>query len=476
VRVHFHTFGCKANQYDTERMRQELLARGATPSEGVEDAEIVVVNTCTVTNQADADARRYIRRIQRRSPGARVVVAGCSAALRAPEYAEMEGVTGVVKGHDPVEVALSALDGVPDPATAGGARGRGNGAGLVQLEDRRPLDQLDVEPVGGELLRRRAAGTRGWLKIQDGCDRKCAFCATRLARGASRSRTADEVVAEARLLAQVHPELVLTGVHIGHYGVDLPERSTLSRLVARLLEELPGIRFRLGSIEATEIDDLLIDLLESSGGGLAPHLHMPLQSGADPVLRRMRRWHTREQYRTRALEIAARVPVLGLGADIITGFPGETEADHGDTADLVDELPFTYLHVFPFSPRDGTVAAELNREIPVPQRIAGERSRDLRERVLVKGEAYRRTRDGQAAVAVVEGGGVVLTEDYLRVSLLPGTPEPTPASSLHRGSLRYRDGELYIDLSPVHGTASGTGPDPDDDFPPSPTHPLSVSS
>ena len=188
----------------------------------------------------------------------------------------------------------------------------------------------------------------------DGCDRKCAFCATRLARGRSRSRHPDEIVAEARVLARTHPELVITGVHIGHYGRDLAPRTTLTALVRRLLDEVAGAspapRFRLGSIEATEIDDGMLGLLAESGGRLAPHLHMPLQSGADPVLRNMRRWHTREQYRRRAIEIAARISPLGLGTDIITGFPGESPGDHADTIALVRELPFTYLHVFPIRP------------------------------------------------------------------------------------------------------------------------------
>ena len=436
MRVHFHTFGCKANQYDTERMRQELEARGARTVEGWGDAEVVVVNTCTVTNQADAGARRLIRRVRRENPSARLVVAGCSAALRAEEYASMDGVGAVVPGHDPVEVALGAAAG---PA-------------LVQITDRRPLDRMDTEPVGGALLRAREAGTRGWLKIQDGCDRKCAFCATRLARGASRSRPVSEIVAEARLLAEAHPELVLTGVHIGHYGRELDGDWTLSRLVARLLERVPGVRFRLGSVEATEIDDLLLELLADGGGALAPHLHMPLQSGADPVLRRMRRWHTREQYRSRALEIASRLPVLGLGADIITGFPGETEADHASTAALVEELPFTYLHVFPFSPRDGTVAADLHTEMPVPQRVAGERSRELRERVAAKAEGYLRRRDGGRARVVLESGGSALTEDYLRVRVAgpvegSGVSAGFDPSRIHAGVLQVRDGEPYIALS-----------------------------
>lgn len=441
MRIHYHTFGCKANQYDTERMRQELEARGARTVEGAADAEVVVVNTCTVTNQADADARRLIRRLRRDHPGAQVVVAGCSAALKADDYRAME-VDGVVEGHDPTAVAGAVLGAAP---------------ALVQLADRRALDRVDTEPVGAELLQRRRGATRGWLKIQDGCDRKCAFCATRLARGVSRSRGLDEVVAEAQMLSRHHPELVLTGVHIGHYGLDLgAEATTLSVLLARLLDEVPEVRFRLGSIEATEIDDLLLELLAGSGGRVAPHLHMPLQSGADPVLRRMRRWHTREQYRRRALEIAERLPVLGLGADVITGFPGETDDDHRDTAALIDELPFTYLHVFPFSPRDDTVAAELQKEMPVPQRVAGERSRDLRERVGEKGARYRRGRGGQEAEVVLEDGGNALTGDYLRVRCTEGGDGPS-TRGIRRGRLHSNGDDLYIDLfDPVSAHSAPT--------------------
>ncbi|HZD03551.1 MAG TPA: MiaB/RimO family radical SAM methylthiotransferase, partial [Longimicrobiales bacterium] len=341
----------------------------------LDGADVCVVNTCTVTSQADAQARRYVRRLRRENPGARIVVAGCSAALEPEMYRRIGGPVAVVGGQDPV-------------AVAGAAEGAGSGSGLVQLELRSRLDRIDTEPVGAELLGRRDGATRGWLKIQDGCDRKCSFCATRLARGPSRSRSPEEVVAEARLLARNHPELVLTGIHIGHYGRDLPPGPagawTLARLLARLLDALPDVRFRLGSVEATEVDDLLLDLLATSGGRVAPHLHMPLQSGADPVLRRMRRWYTREMYRRRTLEIVARLPTLGLGADIITGFPGESDADHAATVELVQELPYTYLHVFPFSRRARTPAAELNDLEPVPQRVAGERSRELRDRVRAK--------------------------------------------------------------------------------------------
>ena len=414
MRVHYKTFGCKANQYDTERMRQ-LIEAGGGRSSPLESADLCVINTCTVTNQADAGARRYIRRAARHS---RVVVAGCSAVLKGDEYRGMKEVDGVVEGHDPGQVLQAASAAMNEVQ------------GLTQLGSLVALDNTHAETVGATVLRRRAGATRGWLKVQDGCDRKCAFCATRLARGRSRSRDPGRIVTEAQTLARSHPELVVTGVHIGHYGRDLSPRSTLTALVRRLLDEVPGARFRLGSIEATEIDDGMIRLLAASGGRLAPHLHMPLQSGADPVLRRMRRWHTREQYRRRAHEIANAVSPVGLGADIITGFPGETAQDHASTRDLVEELPFTYLHVFPFSPRDGTVAADLPD--PVPERVARERGRELRELAAGKGARYARGRGGDEVVVVMEGrGGTALTGDYLRVAV-EGRPDP---GQLHAGRL-----------------------------------------
>jgi threonylcarbamoyladenosine tRNA methylthiotransferase MtaB len=446
LRVLFKTFGCKANQYDTERMRQELEALGARSVAKVQEAQLCVLNTCTVTSQADADARRFVRRARRENPDVDLVVAGCSSALDPQAYREMDGVVAVVEGHDPVEVARAAVvggEGVGCHPTEDAPERRD----LVSLGSNLSLSAMDREPVGGELLRQREGGARGWLKIQDGCDRKCSFCATRLARGSSRSRPADEIIAEARLMAATHPELVLTGIHVGHYGRDLGSSSSLSRLTARLLDQVPDVRFRLGSVEATEVDDLLLELFQASGGRLAPHLHMPMQSGSDAVLRGMRRWHTRDAYRERALEIGARFPVLGLGADIITGFPGETDEDHDLTRALVEELPFTYLHVFPYSPRRGTPAADLPE--PVPQRIAGERARELRELALEKGRVYREGRIGQRAEVVLEGeGGWALTEDYLRVASEARGPESsTSRGRILSGRLQGRGEHLYIDLS-----------------------------
>ncbi len=437
------TFGCKANQYDGERILQALASVGwHTAEEGMGTAEVVVVNTCTVTARADAEARRAIRRLHREAPGRRVVVVGCSAALHAARYLAMPEVDAVVPGHD--------LEAVVRAVGAGSADAPVSSSTLVQLE--------------GAPLRRRVAGTRGWLRIQDGCDRKCSFCATRLARGSSRSRSVEAVVREARALALDHPELVLTGIHIGHWGRDLIPVAppTLATLVRGLASARPdagpnaatGPRLRLGSIEATEVDDGLLSALLDPTARLAPHLHMPLQSGSDRILRAMRRWHTRDDYRRRTLEIAEALtargpttltggPVLGLGADLITGFPGETDADHRDTVRLVEELPFTYLHVFPFSPREGTPAAELAREHPVPQRVAAERARELRELGQAKGEAYLASRVRARVEVVVErerpdGTALGLTEDYLRLPVEGRRGEEGPR--LWSGVIE-RDGE-----------------------------------
>jgi len=388
ISIWYHTFGCKANQYDTERMRQELESRGASTCNGPESATTAVLNTCTVTDQADLAARRLIRKLRRRHPDLRIVVAGCSSALKADEYGAMAEVDGVVAGQDPLAVALEVA---PESALAA----------------------EDQEQIGGTLLQANRRGSRGWMKIQDGCDRKCSFCATRIARGVSCSRPIDELIAEARLLSMNHVELVLTGIHIGHYGLDTAPAVNLAGLCRRLLDEVPGVRFRLSSIEATEIDDTLVDLLTASNGFLAPHLHVPLQSGSDKVLRRMRRWHTREQYRRRVLEIADRVQPLGLGADIIVGFPGETDADHALTRELVEELPYTYLHVFPYSVRRGTHAADLPDRVAT--QLAAERSRELREIGVARGSAYASRRVGGKALVAVETEESGLTGDYLRV-------------------------------------------------------------
>jgi threonylcarbamoyladenosine tRNA methylthiotransferase MtaB len=393
VNVYFHTFGCKANQYDTALIEQAFADQGAHVVDDPAAADMAVVNSCTVTHDSEAKMRRFVRRLARGRPGLATIVMGCAAARDAGKIAALPGVRAVVGGADAGAVLRAA----------GFARPR-------------------LDPV----LRRFPASSRGWLKIQDGCDEHCTFCATTLARGANRSRAPAELMREARALAESHAELVLTGVHIGTYGGDgLPAAEpggtrSLGALLEQLLAAAPTVRFRLSSIEATEVDETLARLLIAAPRQIAAHLHAPLQSGANRILKRMgRHWYTAESYRARVEWLAERLAVFGLGADIIAGFPGETDADHRATLALVDALPFTYLHVFPFSVRPDTAAGRLPDPVPPP--VVQTRARELRELGDAKARAYRARRTGQLADGVVTGRGAgqveVLTEDYLSVYL-----------------------------------------------------------
>jgi threonylcarbamoyladenosine tRNA methylthiotransferase MtaB len=391
VNVYFHTFGCKANQYDTERVRQAFADAGATVVDAAEEAELAVVNSCTVTDESESKLRRYVRRQAR--AGRDTIVMGCAAALDRGVLASLPRVRAVVGGAAPTAVLAAA--GVPGTT---------------------------LDPV----LRRFSGGARGWLKIQDGCDEHCTFCATTIARGANRSRPVTEIVAEARALAQHHAELVLTGVHIGTYGKDRGVGSgewsgqSLGGLLEALVSAVPDVRFRLSSIEATEVDDPIARLLIEAPRQLAAHLHAPLQSGSNRVLKRMgRHWYTAESYRQRIEWLAARLPVFGLGADVIAGFPGESAADHAATCALVRELPFTYLHVFPFSTRPDAAAARLSDQRSAATIRA--RAAELRTLGEERAAAHRAARTGGRGDGVVcghQGGQVeVLTEDYLTVYL-----------------------------------------------------------
>src|SRR5438552_11300572 len=398
VNVYLHTFGCKANQYDTELVGQAFADQGAALVDDPAEADVAVVNSCTVTHEAEGKMRRFVRRLARspRLPGARpleMVVIGCAAALDDGRIARLPSVRAVVPGAEPAAVLSAAGYAAP---------------------------RVD------RVLRRFQANARGWLKIQDGCDEHCTFCATTLARGANRSRPVAELVAEAKQLGEHHAELVLTGVHIGTYGKDREtgngkrETCSLGELVDALVSAVPQVRFRLSSIEATEVDDTIARLLIEAPRHLAAHLHAPLQSGSNRVLKRMgRHWYTAETYRARLEWLAARLPVLGLGADIIAGFPGESDDDHAATMALVAALPFTYLHVFPYSERPGAAAARLG--VPVPPRVLHQRARQLRQLGVAKASRPHAARERQTADGVVSGHGAgkveVRTQDYVSLYL-----------------------------------------------------------
>ena len=403
MNVYFHTFGCKANQYDTDRVREAFDANGAVVVDDPALADVAVINSCTVTSESEVKLRRLVRHVAKSGP-AQTIVMGCAAALDDGTIAALPSVRAVVANADPTDVLRAA--GVTDLVRVG-------------AQHAAPLHSN--------------GRSRALLKIQDGCDEHCTFCATTLARGANRSRPVADLVAEARALAEHHAEIVLTGVHIGAWGLGpgeqalalqapapRPQARSLGNLIEALIEAVPTVRFRLGSVEATEVDDTLAGLLIDAPRHLAAHLHAPLQSGSNRVLKRMgRHWYSAESYRARIEWLAVRMPVLGLGADVIAGFPGESDEDHQDSLRLLDALPFSYLHVFPFSVRPDAAAARLSGQLS-PELIR-ERARELRALGEAKAGAYRTRRKGQTADGVVTGrvqGQVeVMTEDYLNVYL-----------------------------------------------------------
>ncbi len=387
TRVYFHTFGCKANQYDTELVRQALQTAGAVAVDDYASADVAVVNSCTVTHMGEAKMRGLVRRMSRANHDIKTVVIGCAASLDDGSLAALPGVHSVLGGTEPKDI-LSLLD----------------------------LDAHEIDRV----LRGFERGTRAWIKIQDGCDEHCTFCATTLARGANRSRPVEEIIEEAQGLAGRHAELVLTGVHIGTWGRDRGVENGLGKLLETMVSRVPEVRFRLSSIEATEVDDRIADLMAAVPERVAPHLHAPLQSGSDRILRLMgRHWYTSDSYRARLEELAARIPWLGLGADIIVGFPGESQADFDMTRRLVEVLPFTYLHVFPYSERPGAAARHLGP--PTSSRISQARSRELRELAREKHRAYLERRRGTRVDVVLTrrhaGRFEGVTEDYLNVEV-----------------------------------------------------------
>ena len=399
--VSFATLGCRLNQVDTRVLQTMLEARGYKTVDFDEPADVVVVNTCTVTARAEFSDRQMIRRAARVSPDATLVVTGCWAQTSPDEVAALSGVDLVVGNADKDRLA-DLLEG--------------EGAARTHVSDIKRARISETAPVA-----RWQGRSRAFLKVQDGCQHRCAFCVVPLARGASRSLDPKVVLDQARLLVEAgHLEIVLTGVDLGHYGADLVPRATLAALL-RSLVEIPGLRWvRLSSLLPAYFTPELIEIVTGSPL-VAPHLHIPLQSGAARVLRLMRRPYDARMYRALIERLVAARPGLGLGADVIAGFPGESESDFAETMACVEALPFSYLHVFPYSPRKGTEAVGLGGELD--QRTIARRSRGLRELGRAKNDAFRRRLVGSSQdVLVLEtrerttGALVGLTGNYVEVA------------------------------------------------------------
>jgi threonylcarbamoyladenosine tRNA methylthiotransferase MtaB len=402
--VAFTTLGCRLNQADTAALQTLLEARGfrTVPLEAAPD--VVVVNTCTVTARAELSDKRAIRRAARLSPHGRVVVTGCWAQTSPGEVAALGGVDLVVGNADKARLP-DLLAGLTTP-----------GVPRVEVSDIAGA-RIDAAPP-----RAVAEGrARAFLKIQDGCQHRCAFCIVPLARGASRSLPPAVVEDHVRaLVAAGHPEVVLTGVDLGHYGADLLPRTSLAALLARLtaIEDLRWLR--LSSLLPAYFSEEVLEVVTASPV-IAPHFHVPLQSGSERVLRAMRRPYTVAMYRGLVERLTAAIPRLGLGADVIVGFPGETDTDFADTVALVESLPFSYLHVFPYSARRGTEAA--HRPGRISAATAAERGRRLRDLAVGKNRRFREGMRGRVEdVLVLEardratGDLVGLTGNYMEVT------------------------------------------------------------
>jgi threonylcarbamoyladenosine tRNA methylthiotransferase MtaB len=353
MKVFLHTIGCRLNQSEIETMGRQLLAAGHELVDDAAQADKVVINTCAVTAEAARDARSMTRRIHRVNEKAEIILTGCYATIAPQKVGQIDGAGRVVLNQDKEKLVQT-----------------------IDPQARIDLPVYEQEPILREFLAGsgQTGNTRAFVKVQDGCDNKCTFCVTTIARGAGQSRHLGDVVAEIQALAAAgYQEAVLTGVHLGSYGRDLHNNTDLRHLVTAILEHSDIPRLRLSSLEPWEIPGGFFKLWQNSR--LLPHLHMPLQSGSDQILRRMARRTSQASFRKLATLAYAHIPDLNLTTDIIVGFPGEMEADFQDSLDFVREIGFTRLHVFSYSSRPGTVAATMPGHLP--KNIKKERARRM---------------------------------------------------------------------------------------------------
>jgi threonylcarbamoyladenosine tRNA methylthiotransferase MtaB len=383
------TFGCRVNQADSLAI-ESALASGGGESVSSEHAELVIVNTCSVTASADQGARQTIRRIARTNPSARIIATGCYATRCADEVAALPGVSQVVSNDHKLSI----------PITFG-------------------------EGHCGHLLAPGLMGRTAWtLRVQTGCEEKCSYCIIPRTRGASRSRSHEDVLAEVeRVIGAGYREIAITGVHLGSYGRDLSPRSSLGELLSTLVRTLNGrALLRVSSLEPMDFPRELLDLqlpATAEPAALAPHFHLPLQHASNRMLMLMRRPYTVEFYADLVTTIRQRLPHASIGSDVIAGFPGETDADFDQLTRYLEQSPLTHLHVFPYSDRPGTVASML------PHKVHGSvikaRAQRLREISRILADRFRAAQRGTVRPALtIEDGSVAVTDNYLRVAVPPG--------------------------------------------------------
>jgi threonylcarbamoyladenosine tRNA methylthiotransferase MtaB len=403
------TFGCRLNAYESEVMRQHADAAGWQNA--------VIVNTCAVTSEAERQVRQAIRKLRRERPDVRIVVTGCAAQIDPKKYSAMAEVDQVIGNAEKMQAAQYLT---PSPER------------IVVT------DIMAVRETAEHLISGFEDRARAFVEIQQGCDHRCTFCIIPFGRGPNRSVPMGRIVEQIRLLvASGFREVVLTGVDIASYGGDLPGRPGLGQMVRRLLAQVPELpRLRLSSIDPVEVDADLLRLMAEEPR-LMPHVHLSIQAGDDLILKRMKRRHLRADVIRLAETLRRARPDLALGADIIAGFPTETEQMFGQSLALVDEIGLSHLHVFPFSPRPGTPAARM------PQ-VPGDVARDRAARLRAKGEqamrAYQDEHIGARAHVLVEKDGAGHCEHYLPVRIDGGAPDGTIVTVRING----RDGDRLL--------------------------------
>lgn len=352
-RVAITTLGCKVNQFESAAFASAFTARGCQVVPLSSEADIYVVNTCTVTGRAAQQSRQLIRRIRKQRPQARIFVTGCFAQMDPEGVLALDeaplAIVGNGNKHRLVDAALA--ENPPDMVMLMG-----------RIRENHSICDLPVTRFSGR--------TRAYLRIQDGCDNFCAYCIVPYTRGPSRSLALAKVLEQtATFVEQGYREVVITGINVGKYGLDLDDGETIYSLLDRLCRDFPDLRLRLSSIEPTEVNDTLLELINRHANFM-PHLHIPLQSGDDQVLARMNRRYSRSEFTEVIHCVRAALPTAAIGCDVLGGFPGETEAEAENTYQLLAELPISYLHVFPYSRRPGTLAASMPHHLPGPVKEA----------------------------------------------------------------------------------------------------------
>jgi threonylcarbamoyladenosine tRNA methylthiotransferase MtaB len=424
------SFGCRATQADGAALERQLATQGLFQAGSAREADVVVLNTCTVTAAADQDARASIRRIHRENPAAKIMVTGCYAQRAPHEIAALPGVMWVVGNSHKHRVAEIAAQNGPNALQDDRSRESvpQNFVSLETVELSAPAftlvgdifahtDLIAAPVFSGEGI---AEKTRPNLKVQDGCDNRCSFCIIPSVRGQSRSMMLDCVIEEANaLVAAGYREIVLSGINLGRWGRDFQPQQRFEQLVRALLEQTAIEKIRISSVEPMDWSDDLIALLAGSSR-IARHAHVPLQSGSDRILRRMHRKYRPWHYAEKVRKIHEAMPDAAIGADVMVGFPGETDELFEESRSFIDNLPFTYLHVFTYSSRPGTPSAAMPDQVPV--HVARERNRVLRELAAEKNLAFRESFVGRSLeVITLQARGDVWTEalsdNYLKVRL-----------------------------------------------------------